>query len=245
MTQDTAISILLQAKDNASATLRTVQQRVQQAQTAIGRTGQQIRTQMTTAVDLSRASTFAFAGAVGLLTTALFTLESQTQTAAAQIAGMSGLTSDSIPKITGQLRDLAKENDASMADVSAALKSVYTDFKIFDVTDPNGIAQMLLDWQDATGSPLALAGETFKSIILTYFGPDADLNKVLPEVMDMLIKVWYLCIHIKMINGKMLIILLAQDQRPMNDSAVQSLLELVEKHITCQSRPLAQCVILR
>ena len=43
---------------------------------------------------------------------------------------------------------------------------------------------MLVDWSDVTKQTAGDAGQSFRSIMLTYFGANADVSKELPKMAD-------------------------------------------------------------
>jgi hypothetical protein len=111
-------------------------------------------------------------------------MERQVQDATARIAGMAGMTREAMPMIRDELLGLIRDNQNPFSEIADAVMSLYTHFRIFDVSDPRGLANLLLQWRDATGQHVGEAGENFRRLVLTYFGPNSDPSKVLPQMAD-------------------------------------------------------------
>ena len=74
----------------------------------------------------------------------LFDTDIQIGETAAEIASFNGLSKQAIPEIKGLIIELANDSDASFETIGEAVRSLYSDFKIFDVSDPDGLAACLL-----------------------------------------------------------------------------------------------------
>ena len=189
MAIDTIVQIVMRAKDEASKTLAQVSGNLQKTQAQTAQTNRSLQGALTMGANVAKAGLIGLAGAGAMVGAALVSLESDLGQAASGIAGIAGLTSDSIPLINAQLKSLVGANDNAAKEVGDALKTVYTSFKIFDTKDPKGIAQILLDWKDVTGASFDEAAKGFRRIVMTYFGADADISKVLPDIADKILKV--------------------------------------------------------
>lgn len=179
---DSIVQIILKARDEASKVLQSAGTQLQRTQAQTNQTSRAMQSTLSLGANLGKAALLGLGGAALLLGGQLLGLERDLDEAASGIAGISGQTSAAIPAIRAALSDLKVANGETTENVKEALKQVYTAFKIFDPKDPKGIAQLLLDWKDVSGQRFDEAGKSFRSIVLTYFGPQADLQKALQDI---------------------------------------------------------------
>jgi Phage-related minor tail protein len=186
---DSVAQIILRAKDEASKVIGQVDKAMASAQSRSTQSARAMGATLSLGANTARAALIGLSGAAGFVGAALLSLDGQMNVASSGLAAFTGMGMKGIPEIKKQMQDLFGKNDASVATIEAALKQVYTAFKIFKVDDPEGLAQILIDWNDVTGQNLDEAGAEFRRLVLLYFGPDADANAAMDDITDKILAV--------------------------------------------------------
>lgn len=181
---DSVVQIIMRAKDEASRQIGRVQSELHKTEEESGRAARSMQTRLALGANLARQAMWGLQTAAAALVVALATTEIRLDTLASKIAGTAGEASSDIPKIRSQIVGLMRDTGASMQDAADATETLHTAWKIFDIKDPNGLLKTLVDWKQVTNQDLTQASKDFRSVILTYFGPDADVSKVLPGLAD-------------------------------------------------------------
>lgn len=189
MAIDNVINIVIAAKNQAGPALKQVREQLRDTEKSAQNAGTQLNRRLALGAQVARAGLLGLASAGAIVGAALYRVYASADEAAASIAGMTGQGIEDIPKLRDSILRLAGKNDNPFEDVIAAVRSVETAFRIFNPRNKDGLAQLLLDWRDATGQRIDEAGATFRKLILLYFGPNADVNKAFRELADKIISV--------------------------------------------------------
>ncbi len=189
MAIDNVINLIIAAKNQAGPALKQARDQLRETEKSAQNAGTQLNRRLALGAQVARAGLLGLAGAGAIVGAALYQVWSAADEAASSIAGMTGQGIEDIPKLRDTILSLAGKNDNPFEDVVAAVKTVETAFRIFNPKDKDGLAQLLLDWRDATGQRIDEAGANFRKLILLYFGPNADANKAFRETADKILSV--------------------------------------------------------
>jgi hypothetical protein len=184
MAIDNVINLVIAAKNQAGPALKQVREQLRDTEKSAQNAGTQLNRRLALGAQVARAGLLGLAGAGAIVGAALYQVWAAADEAASSIAGMTGQGIEDIPKLRDSILALAGKNDNPFEDIVAAVKTVETAFRIFNPKDKDGLAQLLLDWRDATGQRIDEAGSNFRKLILLYFGPNADANKAFREIAD-------------------------------------------------------------
>lgn len=186
---DAAVQIILKARNETQAVLKQAQGDLKKYDAEARKNSDTMRRRFTISTQLARAGIVGLGTTLGVVASQMWRFERAAEEGGNSIAAMARMTEEGAAVIREEIRTLFGNNANGIEDSIAAVRQLETAFKVFDITDREGLAQLLVDWKDATGQNIEEAGSNFRRIVLTYFGPDADISTVLPGVADKLFAV--------------------------------------------------------
>ena len=186
---DAAVQIILKARNETQKVLKQAQGELKKYDEEARKNSDTMRRRFTISTQLARAGIVGLGTTLAVVASQMWRFERAAEEGGNSIAAMARMTEEGAAVIREEIRTLFGNNANGIEDSISAIRTLETAFKVFDITDREGLAQLLVDWKDATGQNIDEAGSNFRRIVLTYFGPDADISTVLPGVADKLFAV--------------------------------------------------------